>query len=122
MDFSTLCKALDIKPEDGTELDQVQRFITFCNEARRAPCFYPGLGRLYDEMANPLPKQSGRRRRIVVRVMRANSKRRRRPQPEEKGLALVIAHKSRGKKTEKLPLPGPSLTLSSLSALDSERE
>lgn len=48
MDFPTLCRLLDIKPEERTELDQVQRFITFCNEARRAPCFYQGLGRLYD--------------------------------------------------------------------------
>lgn len=87
MDFPTLCRVLGIKPEDRTELDQVQRFITFCNEARRAPCFYPGLGRLYDEMAKPLTKakQSGRRRsRIVVRLMRANPKRRRRPQPKKK--------------------------------------
>lgn len=78
MDFLTLCRVLDIKPEDSTELDQVQRLITFCNEARRAPCVYPGLGRLYDEMANPLAKAKWEEEAP--------------PSAEEKDLALVIAH------------------------------
>ena len=62
-----LCRDLDIKPEDRvlpleraqknpmimqdrTELDHVQRFITFCKDNGRAPRSYPGLGTLYDEI------------------------------------------------------------------------
>lgn len=59
MDFAMLCKDLYVKPEDRalplerapenpmmmrdrTELDNVQRFIDFCNANCRAPRSYPG--------------------------------------------------------------------------------
>lgn len=89
--FPTLCRVLDIKPEDRTELDQVQRFITFCNEARRAPCVYPGLGRPYDEMAKPLAKAKWEEEPP--------------PPAKEKGLPLVIAHLSPRQENGKTSTP-----------------
>lgn len=67
MNFPMLCKDLDVKPEarvlplecthynpmilqDRTELEHVQRFITFCNEMGRAPESYPSEGLLVDEI------------------------------------------------------------------------
>lgn len=67
MNFPMLCKDLDIKPEDRvlplepthrnemmmqdrSELEHVHRFITFCEEHRRAPQSYPRLGTLHDEI------------------------------------------------------------------------
>ena len=86
MDFSNVHAEFSTSsPEDRTKLDQVQRFITFCDEARRAPYFHQGFGRLYNEMAKPLAKanweeeeeDSGesvvRRRRRMMKLQNADA-------------------------------------------------
>lgn len=65
MNLPKICKDLDVKPEDRvlegkqknhmilqdrTELEHVQRFITFCDIMGRAPQSYPSLGYLVDEI------------------------------------------------------------------------
>lgn len=67
MDLPKICKDLDVKPEgrvlplerkkknhmilqDRTELQHVQRFITFCDIMGRAPRSYPSSGYLVDEI------------------------------------------------------------------------
>lgn len=67
MNFPMLCKHLDVRPEtrilplgrthdnpmileDRTEIEHVQRFITFCNDMGRAPKSYPSQSLLIDEI------------------------------------------------------------------------
>lgn len=63
LNFPMLCKDLDVKPEgrvlahmnhmilqNRSELEHVQRFITFCNDMGRAPRSYSRQGLLIDEI------------------------------------------------------------------------
>lgn len=89
MNFPMLCKDLDVKPEarilplgrthdnpmileDRTELEHVQRFITFCNDMGRAPQSYPSQGLLIDEILRLRPKALAPKLRRKRGVRREN--------------------------------------------------